>query len=234
MVINGFSNYTISDTGDVINIKTNTPKSAWVGANGYLTVDLYSKGKSHKHYIHRLLAEHFIPNPLNKRTVNHIDGNKLNNSLDNLEWATYAENMKHAYDTNLNTCTTKLISDAVLYEILHKFLDGASLTAIAEMYEFSLPTISTYIAEFAKSVGSFDEFVTEKKRQKHLRAQATGAKQRKTINLLMIDPNTQQVLHTFSNVSEAKEYLNRKSCGPIANVIAGRQKSAYGYHWKVV
>ena len=47
---------------------------------------------------HRLLGELFIPNAENKPTINHIDGNKLNNSLDNLEWATYSENERHSYD----------------------------------------------------------------------------------------------------------------------------------------
>jgi len=51
--------------------------------------------------IHRLVALAFIPNPGNKRTVNHIDGNKQNNHKDNLEWSTYSENLKHALDTGL-------------------------------------------------------------------------------------------------------------------------------------
>ena len=63
---------------------------------GYLYVPLSKNGKVKNHNIHRLLAEHFISNPKNKPHINHIDGNKLNNSLDNLEWCTHKENAEHA------------------------------------------------------------------------------------------------------------------------------------------
>lgn len=66
---------------------------------GYYTVRLSNKGKDSTQYVHRLLRFTFIPNPLNKPEINHIDGNKLNNSIENLEWVTHAENVKHAYQT---------------------------------------------------------------------------------------------------------------------------------------
>jgi len=53
-------------------------------------------------HIHRWLAENFIPNPYNLPCVNHKDGDKWNNELNNLEWCTYSENIQHAFDTGLN------------------------------------------------------------------------------------------------------------------------------------
>lgn len=66
---------------------------------GYLYVHLCKNGKYQGYRVHRLVAMAFIPNPHNKPQVNHIDRNVLNNSVDNLEWCTNAENMKHASAT---------------------------------------------------------------------------------------------------------------------------------------
>jgi len=65
--------------------------------DGYVTVNLYKKGVPHIRYLHRIVAKTFIENTSNRRTVNHIDGNPSNNTADNLEWASYSENHKHAY-----------------------------------------------------------------------------------------------------------------------------------------
>lgn len=64
---------------------------------GYPQVTLHKNGKQICRHIHRLVALAFIPNPKNKPQVNHIDGNKANNFLDNLEWVTPSEQMRHAY-----------------------------------------------------------------------------------------------------------------------------------------
>ena len=72
-----------------------------VNRYGYLQTKLCKYGKCRQLTIHRLVAKAFIENPENKSQVNHIDGNKKNNRVDNLEWTTRSENVKHAYDTGL-------------------------------------------------------------------------------------------------------------------------------------
>jgi len=65
-------------------------------SKGYLTVWFTHNKKNQSKKVHRLIAETFVPNPQNKAQVNHIDGNKKNNSVKNLEWVTQEENMNHA------------------------------------------------------------------------------------------------------------------------------------------
>ena len=73
----------------------------WIDGGGYYNVRLTIGGKTSNHKVHRLYAQAFIPNPKKLPFINHIDGNKLNNRLDNLEWCTQSENMEYAHRTGL-------------------------------------------------------------------------------------------------------------------------------------
>ena len=97
-------NYEVSDLGNVRNAVTKKVLKGVKNHKGYLRVSLMLNGKPKHHFIHKLVALAFIPNPENKAQVNHKKGKeKDNNRVDNLEWATRSENMKHAYDTGLET-----------------------------------------------------------------------------------------------------------------------------------
>lgn len=96
--------YSVSNTGLIRNNKTNKILKQTVIKTGYLTVTVKPNGRSSKckcFRVHREIAKAFIENPENKRTVNHKNGNKLDNNISNLEWNTYRENIIHAYDNNL-------------------------------------------------------------------------------------------------------------------------------------
>ena len=93
--------YEVSSTGQVRSIGRNTTRGKMLSPakiESGLQVVLRDKGRDKNYLIHRLVAEAFIPNTENKKTVNHIDGNRYNNSLSNLEWATHSENIKHSHE----------------------------------------------------------------------------------------------------------------------------------------
>lgn len=91
--------YEVSDTGLVRRVDTKRTLQGCI-TSGYRSVKLtFENSKQQRFYVHRLVAEHFIfnPDPKNKTIVNHIDGNKLNNNVENLEWVSPRENNLHYY-----------------------------------------------------------------------------------------------------------------------------------------
>ena len=95
-------NYEISNRREVRNVLTGTIRKPQLCKNkkrtaGYMQINLNKK----KYYVHRLVALAFIPNPENKPTVNHISGNHFDNSVENLEWASFKEQGVHASENGL-------------------------------------------------------------------------------------------------------------------------------------
>lgn len=116
--------YLISNLGNVKSLRTNKTLKLTIGNRGYYHFTLSFRGEGFKirASIHKALAETFISNPNNYPTVNHIDGNKANNCLDNLEWCTNIYNHRHARNLGLfpeilgEACaSSKLTDDEVKY-----------------------------------------------------------------------------------------------------------------------
>jgi len=93
-----FPDYGVSNRGEVISYKRGKERVIKLRFNtrGYLQLSLSEKGKTTTHRVHRLVAELFIPNPDNLPEVNHIDEDKTNNNVENLEWVNRQRNQEHS------------------------------------------------------------------------------------------------------------------------------------------
>lgn len=100
-ILEADNRYSVSNYGNVKNNNTCKLRKKSLTKRGYYSIMFSFKNKFKFIPVHRLVALAFIPNPENKICVNHIDGNKLNNNVNNLEWATHSENNQHAYDIGI-------------------------------------------------------------------------------------------------------------------------------------
>ena len=150
--IEGFEGlYRVSNFGRVYSEKTKKFLSQnRVTKDGYIHVALRKNGKVYERRVNRLVAEAFLPNPENKPTVNHKDGNKLNNHVDNLEWATKEENMQHAYKLGLKKpirgCdhrSSKLTKEQIseIKKTYKRYKKGFGSVALAKKYGVDSSTI---------------------------------------------------------------------------------------------
>lgn len=127
----GYENYfQVSNTGKIFSKRTNKQLKTFVHINGYIVFASKiggRKGKAICLKVHVLVARAFIENPENKKTVNHKDGVKTNNHVNNLEWATHSEQMLHAFSTGLkknktsvhNSCSSLSKEDVIFIKTHH-------------------------------------------------------------------------------------------------------------------
>ena len=97
------TDYYITEDGDVYSNKYDElrKRKLVLVKDGYYRISLYINGKNKKTYVHRMVAETFIPNPNDLYEINHIDGVKTNNNVSNLEWCDRMHNMQHAHKNGL-------------------------------------------------------------------------------------------------------------------------------------
>ena len=151
--------YQVSNTGKVKSLKRSvkhyTGSTRTVNerllkhtiVNGYCHVDLSKYGKRERFLVHRLVASAFLKNPNRKPQVNHIDGNKINNNVNNLEWSTANENVLHGYRTGLTKPMTgsknghSKLSELEVIEIRNMYSKGRTQKELAEKFKVSTWTI---------------------------------------------------------------------------------------------
>jgi hypothetical protein len=133
-LIKGFDDYSITKDGQVFSHKTNKLKKPFMLITGYIGIQLYKDNKKKNYSVHRLVAETYLINFESKMQVNHIDGNKINNHISNLEWVTPKENMKHALDNGLRK---KYYPKCVTYKLVLDTLTGIFYNDIKEASKYS-------------------------------------------------------------------------------------------------
>ena len=144
----------MSQTGKILLTRSGKISEGYKNNYGYKYISIKSSGKKKNFLIHRLVALTFIPNKLNKPCINHIDGNKENNDISNLEWCTHKENMIHA--TKHKLCTNSSLTgenhntskhtDLVCREIRNEYSKGVyTMRDLASIYNTSSGYISDLI-----------------------------------------------------------------------------------------
>lgn len=220
------TNYSVSDDGQVRNDKTNRILSQSTQQD-YKHVTLSIDGKQKRMRVHRLVAEVFLDNPQNKPYVNHKDGNRGNNSVENLEWATPAENTQHAV-------LTGLFVSGVAKPVNQYSLDGQLMMTFPSATEASRQT------------GTAQEKITMCcKRQRETAndyqwryvndIQDVGKVQKKFITGKKVAQCDDEgnILNIYESFREAARAVHGTSSA-ISRICSGLNVHHKGYRWKIV
>lgn len=217
------SSYMIYSDGRVQNIVTGKFKKTKVDKKGYESIDVYVGGKMIYTTVHILVARTFIANPDNKKQVNHIDGNKLNNRVDNLEWTTPAENVAHAVKTGLiRGSGGKHLKKEDWDNILALRHKGVSAEKLALQYNVTIGTI-TKNAKIDESNHNYIEAKNKRDREKALLGNVSKEILQFTKQGVFVKK------HDSINKACKDSGVNNRD---MSKVCVGIRKSAGGYIWK--
>lgn len=206
-VLDAYPEYQIYDNGQIYSLITNKFLKPGLNGAGYLFVNLRVCTKPYPKYkmerVHRLIAKAFIPNPNNYPCINHIDGNKLNNNVSNLEWCTYSYNNIHALKIGLRDSNRK-ISD--LSEVFKDFISGKyTISALEDKYNWhtSVGFTRKYLHEYAISIGKEKEYLEARKSLKKISVASSAKGHEKSV--LQYDENGNFIKEFSSRTLAAKE-----------------------------
>jgi len=221
--------YEISDTGQVkslINGERILKPQKHTG--GYLYVNLYKNKKQTKFYIHRLVASHFLREPRENEEVNHLDGDKENNTLRNLEWTSPAENNQHARNLGLidnGVRVSQYTIDGRYLKTFNSFSEAARETGL------HYPAVKNAAYGFQKSSGGFLWRISDGTRDDLNIAPGDilGTKNN-TKEIVQLGGNG-NVLNVFKSIREASN-ITGLGYSAISKCVTGVNKTCGGFVWR--
>lgn len=147
-----YPNYQITQEGIVFNKYSGRAlKQRLNRKTGYLQVSLWKNNAGKNYSVHRLVAIHFLEKPLDKYQVNHKNGIKTNNHVDNLEWVTKSENAVHAIKAGLKRYSTR-VPRAVFITYLYRVISGESYLTLSQTVPYKVPFLSVKLRKLAKEL----------------------------------------------------------------------------------
>lgn len=231
IIIDGIeTNYSVSNEGEVKNDKTNR-KMTLGFHQGYRTVGLKVNGKNKGLRVHRLVANAFIPNPEKKPYVNHIDGNRGNNKLENLEWVTPSENTQHAVRIGLMVPSRER-------SVIQFGLDGkriAEFKSISEACRITSSLNEKIVACCQRIRTQHNGYQWRYKEDCCENIQPIKEYQTKRKQVAQIDPKSGEIIAVYNSLSEAARAVQGTQSA-ITHVLKGdkQTKTHKGFGWKLV
>jgi len=230
LIINGEETlYSVSDIGEIRN--DNRGKLLSQGTEqGYKTVGLHINKKLKKFRVHRLVAMVYIDNPENKPYVNHKDGNRSNNRVENLEWVTPQENTRHAVETGLLISAKR--RPVKQYDSLGNFIARYdSIIEAAKATNTSATKITVCCQGERITANGFQWRYEGDFRE----VNQVNPNPQKAIQVAQIDPITLEIIAIYPTLHAAAEAVNGTQSA-ITHVLKGDKgtKTHKGYIWKKV
>jgi len=211
--------YAVTEDGKVWSYSSKKFLKPSTHRNGYLKLTLSKNGKVFTKQVHRLIAQTFIENPLNLPMVNHIDGVKDNNKVDNLEWVSYMDNMRHAMNTGLSKGDSSLIGENPM-QMKTMYTSGNTIKEIAKYYRCG----ETKVYQVLKNLGVK---VKRKPLSDDVKVKMSKSKKGKPSNSRKLDCTTVKLIK-----EQTKMKRTNKSIAEEFNVgehVVGRIKKGLAY-----